>query len=291
MRLHVYTGLTADSYPKISILPDSAFRQQIVDHLSRLIKTFAESHPNCFVLPLTWRKHKGTLGNCFSIVQPEGNVKLDRLIKRNERVSRIELCRPSGGQSSPDRLFSLLDTSDMSNDIERLSSECLNLSLEAPYLISRLFEWASTKFRCGANRVYVAIRLLRKWRNLDIDIDVDKEIMSFLQRKADTPGLVKERIYHIVSELVRSHSFAVSRYLQQLIAGGAISDHKVNNKDVPTRLEKRIADLFCSRCVRLLRFSCIFLIGGYPSMFGTFGTIFSPEQVSRLMLKFIRLQI
>ncbi|WEW57508.1 RNA polymerase II mediator complex subunit [Emydomyces testavorans] len=213
-----------------SALEDPIIRQPIVDRLSWLIKTFAESHPSCFVLPLTWRIYKGTLNTCFHPDLLEDNGTMSELSKRNERVIKLEICHQSGGPSSAQQLICLLDSADGLNDMETLSSDCLDLSLDYDVLISKILEWVSTSFRRGSARIYVAVRLLQKWRNAGID--TDSHILTFLQQKAQTPGFTTRHIYHVVFELVHSQSFAVSKYLQWLMARGAVSNDKPMHPDV-----------------------------------------------------------
>ncbi|KMU84458.1 hypothetical protein CIHG_02243 [Coccidioides immitis H538.4] len=201
-------------------LEDSGPKKQIADRLSWLIKTFAESHPACFVLPLTWRTYKSTLTTCFCLHLSEDNRKIGALSNRNERIVKAEICRQSGRQSPSQQVICLLDSADSLNDMEILSSGCLNLHFDHGSLIMKILEWVSTSFRRGSARVYVAVRLLRKWRRAGMD--TDNCIVNFLQQKADTPGFSPANIYHLVCELVRSQSFAVGKYLQWLMARGAV---------------------------------------------------------------------
>jgi mediator of RNA polymerase II transcription subunit 12 len=66
--------------------------------------------------------------------------------------------------------------------------------------------------------VYTAARLLRKWKISGVDIDT--YIISFLSTVQDIAQLDMDNVYHIISELVRSQTFSVSRYLQLLMAKG-----------------------------------------------------------------------
>ncbi|EEP75612.1 predicted protein [Uncinocarpus reesii 1704] len=114
--------------------------------------------------------------------------------------------------------------------MDAISSACLNMHLEYDSLISKLLEWSSTNFRRGSTRIYVTVRLLRKWRKSGID--TDSSIVSFLQHKAESSVLEKGNIYHVISELVRSQSFAVGKYLQWLVARGAVTNDKPMHPNV-----------------------------------------------------------
>lgn len=136
-----------------------------------------------------------------------------------------EIAQESPAQRpAPQQLIKLLDSISPSYDFSILSSECLRLPLDHEALISRVLEWASTPFRHGINRVYIAVRLLRRWRKSEID--TDSHMLSFLLKIRTRPGFELSRIYHIISELIRSQSFSVGKYLQWLMARGAVAQHQ-----------------------------------------------------------------
>lgn len=153
----------------------------------------------------------------------ENSTILASLSERNGWVNEISQDSPAQ-RSASQQLIQLLDSDSPSHDFSALSLECLRLPLDHESLISKVLEWASTPFRRGINRVYIAVRLLRRWRKSEID--TDGHILSFLIKIRTRPVFERPRIYHIISELIRSQSFSVGKYLQWLMARGAVTQLK-----------------------------------------------------------------
>lgn len=147
------------------------------------------------------------------------------LAERNARVQAPK-CQQETAQRSPQqRVIHLFDSIRSTHEISSTSSECLKTIEDKSILVSKLLEWSATPFRYGLCRVYTGVRLLRKWKMSGVDID--SYILSFLAGTKATSTLNMENIYHIISELVRSQTFSVGRYLQWLMARGVTSDfHK-----------------------------------------------------------------
>jgi mediator of RNA polymerase II transcription subunit 12 len=59
-------------------------------------------------------------------------------------------------------------------------------------------------------------------------MDTDHHIFSFLLNAQGKVGLQLDNVYHVISELVRSQTFSVARYLQWLIAKGVVNSHQDN---------------------------------------------------------------
>ncbi|PGH26686.1 hypothetical protein AJ80_01632 [Polytolypa hystricis UAMH7299] len=192
----------------------------ITSRLSVLIKRFVQTRPSCFVLPQTWSKYQPVLFSCLNPGDQEEQLILAKLSDRNERVQRSKDVEKTAQKSPTQCLIRLLDSFCSSNDFSALSSECLKLPIDQSALIGKIMEWASTSFRAGLCRTYVAVRLLRRWKRCGVDIDSD--ILSFLAENHRGKGLRKMDIFHVISELIRSQSFSVGRYLQWLMARGVV---------------------------------------------------------------------
>lgn len=93
-------------------------------------------------------------------------------------------------------------------------------------------------------RVYVAVRLLRKWKKSGLD--VDSYILSFLAQSQSKTGLLMENVYHVISELVRSQTFSTGKYLQWLMARGVV-DNMASSGDTPSGDISLLAHLPASR--------------------------------------------
>jgi mediator of RNA polymerase II transcription subunit 12, fungi type len=112
-------------------------------------------------------------------------------------------------------------------------------------------QWASSVYREGSHRIYLATRLLRKWSLPGSDID--DAILDFL-RTMDTIGSEPRDAFRIVAELVRSRTFSVGKYLQWLIATGALSNAQHQEQVCLCSIIINVADLLFSSLIR--RYGC-----------------------------------
>jgi mediator of RNA polymerase II transcription subunit 12 len=154
----------------------------------------------------------------------------DALAERNARV-QLPRSRPeSTQQSAQQRALQLFDSIHSSHDVSSASMTCLNSVEDKPALVAKLLEWSATPFRSGLCRIYTAARLLRKWKMSGVDID--SYIILFLSTVEDTAQVNMDNIYHVISELVRSQTFSISKYLQWLMAKGVTKISNANNDKV-----------------------------------------------------------
>ncbi|KAF3482318.1 uncharacterized protein GIQ15_05077 [Arthroderma uncinatum] len=197
----------------------------LITRLQNLIRSFITSHPSSFILPLTWTQHQKPLTTCFNTSNPMETAFLAQLTERNIRLAKtspqpsLDSQQPTSRPASQ-QLVSLLDTPCTSNAFPILAAKCLALPLDHRTLVWTLVEWSSTPFRYGSARIYISARLLRRWRKLSIDTDA--HILSFLADRSKHSTRRFGNIYHLVSELVRSQSFSVGKYLEWLMARGAV---------------------------------------------------------------------
>jgi mediator of RNA polymerase II transcription subunit 12 len=139
------------------------------------------------------------------------------LVERNARVQRPKHSKQTAQCSPHQGIVRLLDSIRSSQDLSSIFGY-LDAFDDKPILVFKLLEWLSTPFRHGLCRVYIGVRLLRKWKLAGVDID--SHILAFLSRGQNNQKLNMDQIYHVVSELVRSQTFSVGRYLQWLMARG-----------------------------------------------------------------------
>ncbi|KDB21210.1 hypothetical protein H109_06874 [Trichophyton interdigitale MR816] len=203
----------------------SSVLNPLITRLQSLIRSFITSYPSSFILPLTWSQHQKALTACFNTSVPLETAILAQLIARNARLSKISPQSAINSPQSiprpaPQQLISLLDAPCASNGFPLLAAKCLALPLDHRTLIHTLLEWSSTPFRYGCARIYASARLLRRWRKLSIDTDA--HILSFLAENSKYSARQLDNAYHLVSELVRSQSFSVGKYLEWLMARGAV---------------------------------------------------------------------
>jgi mediator of RNA polymerase II transcription subunit 12, fungi type len=125
-------------------------------------------------------------------------------------------------------LILTLDSAEAPFDVGKLSTEALRLVDNKFSLVRTVVEWSSTIFRASKTRIYIAVRLLRHWQRRSIDIDAP--ILDILADSRGQQNLHVGHLFQLISELARSRSFAVGRYLQWLMARGALNDNSAKSQ-------------------------------------------------------------
>ncbi|ODH15604.1 hypothetical protein ACO22_06425 [Paracoccidioides brasiliensis] len=200
----------------------------LIRRLSRFIKKIVRHCPSSFILPRCWAKYETTLSSCLDMNSAEDKKDFASLQERNASISRAKVEPAPKGNSPLQHIIELLDSS---SDIPTLATDLLNLSLDPSTVATTVLEWASTAFRYGTSRTYTAVRLFRRWRRIGMDTDL--YLFTFLAQAHQKSGVRLVDLYHIICELVRSQTFSVSKYLQWLIARGALSRVSENKERMP----------------------------------------------------------
>jgi mediator of RNA polymerase II transcription subunit 12 len=209
---------------KLSQLDDGDNNSPIQGFMNNVLANLIISSPSSLLLPKVWDKYKGLLHRVAE-ARPDRDMarRLADLNRRNRRLmSRTSKLSPETDSSSQ-TFLSLLDSVDYRSTIhiEALCSQCMELLSDTQILISKALHWASSIYREGAHRVYLVIRLLRRWNRLGFD--TDSGILSFLRSMGTRKDIDIRNISKIVAELVRSKTFSVGKYLQWLIATGSLN--------------------------------------------------------------------
>jgi mediator of RNA polymerase II transcription subunit 12 len=97
----------------------------------------------------------------------------------------------------------------------------MDLTSTARVTVSAALQWASSPYRDGCYRIYLATRLIRKWSLLGAD--TDDAILAYFHSTERDVGADQRNAFRVVAELIRSQTFSVGKYLQWLIATGSIS--------------------------------------------------------------------
>lgn len=169
------------------------------------------------ILPTCWENYKQQVSSALDLDNEVEKALFQSLAERNARVQRPRHSKQTTQRSPHQRIVQLLDSIRSAQDLSSTFSY-LEAFDDKAILVSKLLEWLSTPFRHGLWRVYIGVRLLRKWKLSGVDID--SHILAFLSRGQNNQKLNMDQIYHVVSELVRSQTFSVGRYLQWLMARG-----------------------------------------------------------------------
>ncbi|KAL4997606.1 hypothetical protein BDV10DRAFT_169070 [Aspergillus recurvatus] len=232
--------------------------QPLADRLSCCIRKLVLEHTSSLILPKSWETHRDLILSCLKMKEIADKTIFDSLAERNSRI-QLPRARPeSTQQSAHQRVVRLLDSIRSSHDIPSTSAACLNALEDKQTLVTKLLEWSATPFRSGLRRVYTAARLLRKWKMSGVDID--SYIISFLSTVQGIAQLDMDNVYHIISELVRSQTFSISRYLQWLMAKGVARKSDGANEEVLSADARLLTQLPMSRSpehVRNLRLTLL----------------------------------
>lgn len=165
--------------------------------------------------------YKDHVSSCLDLSNKIDLALFQSIAERNARVQKPRHSKQATQRTPHQRITRLLDSIHSAHDIALISSTLLDAIDNKAVLVSKLLEWLATPFRHGICRVYVGVRLLRKWKTSGVD--VDDHILSFLAQANNKRRLELENVYHAISELVRSQTFSVGRYLQWLMAKGLTS--------------------------------------------------------------------
>lgn len=165
--------------------------------------------------------YKDHVSSCLNLSDKVDLALFHSIAERNVRVQIPRHSKQETQGSPHQRIVRLLDSIRSAHDIALISSTLLGTIDNKAVLVSKLLEWLATPFRYGIHRVYVGVRLLRKWKSSGVDVDV--HILTFLTQANSDWKLELDNVYHAISELVRSHTFSVGRYLQWLMARGVTS--------------------------------------------------------------------
>ena len=218
----VLTDRALTSTTKACAHEGDAIFLSIQEQLVRLLKTFLRANPACFIIPSVWLKYEPLLRSCLSDEKATLRSTFEQLSGRNLHLirSRDRDSHHVAKDARP-KLIALLDNIPAAFNLHRTSEACLQVNGSGELLITTVLGWASSLYRRGQARIYVAVRLLRRWARLDIDIG--GSILAFLAASPAMVGLQKNSIYRIIAELVRSKHFSVGKYLQWLLARGSLS--------------------------------------------------------------------
>lgn len=197
----------------------------LIEYLEKTLAQLLATNSSCLLLPKAWEKHSPVLSR-FASRSPHRQITsivqdLDRRAKRLLHMSRNA---SSSTTASTRRLLLLLDSIDyrIRVHIEALAEQCMEVVSDARSLISTVLRWASSLYRDGSHRVYIATRLLRRWSQSGTD--VDDGLLAYLLSTNAKLGCEPRNVFRIVAELVRSKTFSIGKYLQWLIATGSLNN-------------------------------------------------------------------
>ena len=192
---------------------------QLRNELTSIVSDLLRSCPSCFVLPDTWRELCESLKACASANQDSTKRSYEQVLERNSRfLSRVTEQKLSTCLRILPHLVEYLDSLPSGYDFLHVSKECHSLSNHTEAGVFTILNWATTRYRFGLPRLYLAARLLRHWSRTDPDLD--RPIYELLEAASAGPKFSQDHVFKLIAELIRSRHFSVSKYLQWLMARG-----------------------------------------------------------------------
>jgi mediator of RNA polymerase II transcription subunit 12, fungi type len=231
--------------------------QPIYKTLQGLLVRLLLNHKPCLILPNSWPRFQPIIQRLHQN-HPKQSIKfaLRSVTRRNSRL----MARP-GGPSQPtprQALFNLLDTNSFYSSPYEIVAKCLEHDITISDLTEIIVQWASSVYRRGHHRIYMAARLIRR---LQKAYDTEAAIWSAVSKLADHPGCQEPLVYQVVVELVRSGHFSVGRLLQYIIATGLASSPSTGAKDPLLRLLGHLPEHNMTDEISNLRFIVLETVG------------------------------
>lgn len=238
--------------------PDRDLLLPLYNQLSSLLRSFLLTGRESFVQPATWAKYRATILSSLPIDDTAQRNAFQITDARNDQLTSTHVKSQPAVRGI---VVKLLDTTLRKPFHDDLSAQIWKVSEDKPGLAKVVLEWCISLYRPGIAKVFVAAAILRSWAALDVDIT--SVIIDFLNSDTLRETDRKRLVYHLVSELVRTHHFLVPRYLQWLIARGGLSDPSETAPDGPclTRLLVEVPTHSLNDSMRRLRASVLWRAG------------------------------
>ncbi|KAK5114661.1 hypothetical protein LTR62_002234 [Meristemomyces frigidus] len=209
----------------LQVLSDDPYGVNTVlsGRLQKLVAVLAVTSRGCLVIPGTWEKYNHVLEPAaLASVNESLRGVAQSLSTRNKRLVDPIRRTPLNTRSPKLRLYDMLDTAGLNIDHVALSTSCLVTISNVAELIPALLDWASSPYRQGLARLYLAARIVSTLRSEDHD--TDSVILSYISQISKRPALQHDNIYRLIAELVRNDALLVGPYLRWLVSSGALHD-------------------------------------------------------------------
>ncbi|MCJ1403892.1 RNA polymerase II mediator complex subunit [Xylographa trunciseda] len=192
--------------------------------LSTSLRSLALSNPSYFLMPDSWAKYEPTLRACNNRCDKNWNLRMKQIETRNFHLTQKSgAALRESGTTFRQQFIALLDAPQSASNIRGLSRKALDMLEDRALLVCTLLEWATTQYRSGLPRIYVALRLLRLWNQRGVDLD--GPVLGFLGQASVAASGDKNAIYRLIAEMIRTRLFSIGTYLQWLMARGSRSEN------------------------------------------------------------------
>lgn len=184
-----------------------------------MMRVLLEANPESFIQPDGWLRYHGTVA---AFLSPDDDAVQGVYAQVRTRNSRLVVANTSSPPGGHQQLVRMLDAA-IEKTIDRdFCAKCWASSDDKNEIIGMLVEWATSSYRPGLARIYLALNVLRSWSSLAGDLTMP--ILAALDRLPSNDLAHKEYVYSLVTDLVRDGLFSVPRYMQWLIARGGYTN-------------------------------------------------------------------
>ncbi|KAI0397683.1 transcription mediator subunit Med12 [Xylariaceae sp. FL0594] len=234
--------------------PDRDILSPLCSQLGALIESLVSTCPDSFVSPTAWPQHRDFLHSFLSSRQKTTHAAFQAIEARNDALTSSSVKTRPAVRST---LVALLDDMLRFPVKESAPSQILKATSNTQVLIRTVLEWCTSPYRYGPAKVYVSTTILQSIS--DPEVDLTREILSFLDIDPLYDLSRKQNMYHLISELVRSGYFSVPSYMHWLIARGGLMDPREAQPDgpCPMRLLVEISSRLAGDSMRELRASLL----------------------------------
>lgn len=196
--------------------PDRDILIRLSSQLASLLSTLIKDSPENFISPNPWLQYRDAL----RLNLPADDEACKRAYAAAQvRNHRLQVLSTASAPAGRQHIVRLLDSILQAPPDEIFASKCWDSIEDSAEVARTLVTWATSAHRPGLAKVYLATNLLKTWSR-QYGFDATEVVLEVVQSVSDCDNVRKSLVYHLVTELVRSDDFSVSRYILWLIARG-----------------------------------------------------------------------
>ena len=204
---------------KLSTGPGS-LQEYLRPKIQELVATLAATRSSCLIIPHVWEKYSRLLRAETFLCDHYTRASLNLIANRNER-----LAAPIHSKAPVERcklldLYSSLDSVGLESEVGAITHQALHLLTDSSNVVNAVLDWASTPYRTGAHRTFLAAQIIMQMRQSGNDSD--GAVLQYM-KSVNVANFAVENVHRVVVELIRLGAFSVGRYLQWLITSGLLS--------------------------------------------------------------------
>lgn len=204
----------------------SQHAEPLLASVKSLLRRNALDQPTSLLAPDQWQVHESAVRSLFDLNATSELRVLNIVTVSNARFMKA-LHNENSTVSRERRTLHVLDSVCTPIDLSALSAKLLETEPDLHRLCVICMKWATSRFRAGAKRIYLAVRLLRRWCRV-LDTRVEQTVLDFFCHYSKDHLYDGAMLQHLTIEVVRSALLSVSRFM-----------HWLSVQAIPTAAENR----------------------------------------------------